>query len=203
MINQSEITLGQTKLFDTTFIIHRQIDFQRIIIHLTKNILNMTGSIEIIEPEPIQEDVSSYICMWTKNIDSRKGVISLFNTNIKLLERIVKEKLNKVLILEDDAELLFHEMELDQDCWIHFLNIRTWKNRYISTLANYYPKWETTLLLLNKLKEYIKLKKNRHRAWDLELDYMKNKFKLPFKYTNYFNHPDNISLLGNNKYHKH
>ena len=198
-------------MFDTVYIIHRAIDTDRVTSELTSSILNLSGSIQQIEPEPIHDDVSSYICMWTKNVNSRKAVISLFDTNIKLLERIVNQKLNNVLILEDDAIFVSGtatarsalKRDLNEDCWVHSLYHRMWKDRNIGAVANYYPKWETTQLLLNKLKQYSKEKKGRHRAWDIELDYMKKKYDLPFKYTNHFNHPiNNVSTLGNGKYNK-
>ena len=186
-------------MFDKIFVIHRNKDTDR-----DKYIKDLQIKLDykefvIVEPEPIAEDYSSYICMWSKNIPARRAVISLYNTNIKLLQQIIDEKLDNVLILEDDA--VIHDIkELDKDALIHFLNIRTWKDRYISCLANYYPLWQNTKKLLDKLMQYKSVKKGRHRAWDIELDYMKNKYSLNFSYDNYFTHPQNKSTLGNDNY---
>jgi len=184
-------------MFEHIFIIHRNIDTQR---DITK-LLNMNcNHIEVIEPVAHKNDTSQLICMWSKKDIFRKGVISLYETNLLLLERIVKEKLNNVLILEDDALQIDDNIELNKTCLIQYMNIRIWNNRNCSTLANYYPKWENTHNLLVNLLFYRKIKTNRHRAWDLELDYMKKKYNLNFHYSHYFNHPNNRSTLGNSKF---
>ena len=188
--------------FNKIFCIHRQNDIER-----EKYVSDLKIKLDynefiIVEPNAQIEDYSSYICMWSKKVPARKAVISLYNTNIKLLQKIAKEKLDNVLILEDDAVLKEKEMkELDKDAWIHFLNIRTWNNRNISCLANYYPKWENTDKLVNTLNKYKILKKCKHRPFDIELDYMKKKYDLDFKYSDYFYHPNVLkSTLGNESY---
>ena len=188
-------------MFDKVFVIHRNKDTDR-----DKYIKDLQIKLDykefvIVEPLPIAEDYSSYICMWSKNIQARRAVISLYNTNIKLLQRIIDEKLDNVLILEDDA--VIHDIkELDKDALIHFLYHTRYKNKYIGCLANYYPLWQNTKKLLDKLMQYKSVKKSRHRAWDIELDYMKSKYSLNFSYDNYFTHPQNKSTLGNDSYNK-
>tara|TARA_R110001606_G_scaffold380810_1_gene541565 strand:+ start:91 stop:729 length:639 start_codon:yes stop_codon:yes gene_type:complete len=188
--------------FDKIFIIHRKIDVERDVDTLIKKVIKYTSNpIEIIEPVELG-DSESLICFWSKKLASKKSVISLYNTNIKLYERIVKEKLDNVLILEDDAELNNDiEIKLDYEAMIHFLDIRTWKNRNVSCLANFYPSWKETKRLLEILNEYRRIKKNKHRPIDLELDYAKSKYFLNFNYSSYFHHPkvNNISTLGNSQ----
>jgi len=184
-------------MFSHIFIIHRAIDTERDISNLLK--LDCKH-IEVIEPEPIKEDTSQLICMWSKKQKHRQAVISLYETNIKLLKRIIKEGLNRVLILEDDAVIIEPNMETNESSWLNFLNVRIWNNRNVSCLANYYPSYVSTKDLLDKLIFYRKLKKNRHRAFDIELDYMAKKYRLDFSYYNYFDHPINKSTLGNGKY---
>ena len=180
------------------FIIHRKQDTDRDISKLLQ--LNC-NHIEIIEPIERKEDTTQLICMWSKKQQHKQGVISLYETNIYLLNRIHDQKLDKVLILEDDAELIDNlDIVLDDSCMLQYLNIRMWKKRNCSTLANYYPSHERTKELLDQLIIYRSVKKNKHRAWDLELDYMKNKYTLDFSYYNCFNHPKNKSLLGNDNY---
>jgi len=183
--------------FQHIFIIHRGVDAGRDICELLRIDCN---DIRIIEPEEVKENTDQLICMWSKKKHHQQAVISLYETNIKILETIVKEKLNYVLIVEDDAQLIHQDMELDNDCMLHYLNVRTWNDRQISSTANYYPSWQKTSLLLTQLKLYKTIKKNKHRAWDLELDYMKKKWDLNFKYNNYFEHLAYKSTLGNNKY---
>ena len=188
-------------MFNHIFIIHREIDIERKlnVLYLIKSLSDLTTNpIEVVEPEPIQDDYKSLICFWNKKEENRKAVISLYNTNIKLYERIIENKLDKVLILEDDAELIDEAIELDQDCLIHFLNTRTWLDRNVSCLSNYYPHHYNTRILLHVLKKYREKKKDKHRPIDLELDYAKNLFLLDFKYSNFFKHSTLFkSSLGN------
>ena len=190
-------------MFDHIFIIHRKEDKIRY-----NNVLNLilflsdltTNPIEIVEPEPIQDEYQSLICFWNKKVENRKAVISLYNTTIKLYERIIENKLDKVLILEDDAELTDEAIELDQGCLIHFLNTRNWLDRNVSCLANYYPHHYNTRTLLYVLKKYREKKKDKHRPIDIELDYAKNLFLLDFKYSNFFKHSTEFkSTLGNSQ----
>lgn len=118
---------------------------------------------------------------------------------MKLLKTIVDEKLDSVLILEDDAELdINSEIELDMDADIHFLNTRRWKHRNVSCAANYFPMWMRTKRLNDVLLQYRKIKKNRHRPIDLELDYAKYLYLLNFTYSNFFKHNHTYgSTLGN------
>ena len=117
---------------------------------------------------------------------------------MKLLKTIVDEKLDSVLILEDDAELNTDEIELDMDADIHFLNTRRWKHRNVSCAANYFPLWMRTKRINDVLLQYRKIKKNRHRPIDLELDYAKYLYLLNFTYSNFFNHNHTYgSTLGN------
>ena len=185
-------------MFDHIFIIHRAIDTSRDISELLK--MKCTSCIEIIEPEPIKDNTDQLICMWSKKKQSQQNIISLYETNMKLLKRIENEKLNNVLILEDDAQLLHDSMELNQDCMLHSLYYTRWKERYIGAVANYYPSWKKTSILISSLESYRIAKINKHRPWDLELDYMRDKYNLNFSYNNYFTHPQNESTLGNNKF---
>jgi hypothetical protein len=183
-------------MFNKIYIIHRASDLERNIEPLIESLKGKYKTLEIIEPEPRVEDYSSLICFWSKKVESRKGVISLYNTNISLMEQIVDQQLDKVLILEDDAELYDSEIILNNECDIHFLNTRMWKKKNASCMANYYPNWLQTRRVLRILKMYRMLKNNKHRPIDLELDYCKNKFLLEFEYSNYFIHPKNESTIG-------
>jgi len=202
-----------TTLFNKIFIIHRAQDKDRDIQPLILSLKGKYNSLEVIEPEPLDDDYSSLICFWSKKIEFRKPVISLYNTYMKLLKTIVDEKLDSVLILEDDAELdmtdhlevspdtgelINTEIELDMDADIHFLNTRRWKHRNVSCAANYYPLWMRTKRINDVLLQYRKIKKNKHRPIDLELDYAKYLYLLNFSYSNYFKHNHTYgSTLGN------
>ena len=126
-------------MFEHIFIIHRAIDTCRDISELLKMKCN---HIEIIEPEPIKDNTDQLICMWSKKKQSQQNIISLYETNMKLLRRIENEKLNNVLILEDDAQLLHEEMNIDEDCTLHYLYFTKCTlpfiyNYHITQMANY------------------------------------------------------------------
>ena len=197
----------------TVFIIHRNVDICRMkyIEDCKKKLptLMEVKTFEIIEPEPIKENTKPLICMWSKKIPSKQAIISLYNTHIKLYGRIIDEKLNNVLILEDDAVLTGKPIDkLEDDVWIHFLHdviYTTHIIRHVSCMANYYPKWENTKKLLNNLIEYKTKKKERHRPIDIELDNMRRIYNLDFRYNyDYFIHPvfEVESTLGNNNYNR-
>ena len=183
--------------YDNVFIIHREKDINRNLSLLIKEYPNY----KVIEPVPIKDNVSQLICMWSKKKENKQAVISLYETNILLLEHIVKEKLNKVLILEDDAIPVVSTCRYNKDSLINFFYHTKWNDRYIGCVSNYYHSWENTKILLYFLKQYRRIKKDKHRSFDIELDYMKNKYELNFSYYNYFSHNMDIpSTLGNNKY---
>jgi len=177
------------------FIIHRKQDTER---DLTKLLQLKCNHIEVIEPEKQIEDISSYICMHTKKIDKRRANISLYYTHMKLLQKIIEEKLNNVLILEDDV-IIENGLDYDKNVMCYVFNSTIWNGRYYETGCNMYPSYKKTKILYDTLLEYRKVKKNKFRTIDSELYRCVVKYNLDFKFDNkVIQNKSYKSTLGNN-----
>ena len=191
----------ETKI-DNIFIIHRQQDKVREehLNHLIKKLKKISSCNPIIiEPESWKEDTSELICIWSKAKWKRQGCISLYHTYKKILEKVVDDKLNKVLILEDDA-VLKEWGELPIDKHIVFLLTINYNGKQISNIANYYHNWNKTEELLLSMSQYYKKKNNRFKSLDIEFSNLKEKYELKYGYLNYFWYKQFKSTLGNDKY---
>ena len=176
------------------FIIHRKQDTER---DLTKLLSLKCNDIQVIEPEIIT-DSKRLICMHTKLEKNRFAVISLVETNMKLFQKIVIEKLNNVMIIEDDV-IIENGLDYDNTVSCHALQNVIWNDRNYGTVCNVYPSYQKTKILYDTLLEYRKVKKNKFRAWDSELYRCAVKYNLDFKFDNTVKHNESYnSTLGNN-----
>lgn len=104
------------------------------------------------------------------------GEVALSLTNLKLLQHIVDEKLDNVLILEDDVILnpsITQPKTLTfNDTSLYYLGGHLWNKKIWGTFAILYPTWKFT----NKALEILKDPK-KFRAWDsMIVNYINKKF---------------------------
>ena len=95
------------------------------------------------------------------------GEVALSLTNLKLLKYIVKNKLNNVLVLEDDAIINTNKgtfpkyLKLSRDIALYYLGGHVWNSKLWGTYAIIYPNWNITREVLEEL-----INPKRFRAWD-------------------------------------
>lgn len=133
---------------------------------------------EIIEP--ITPDNLDLYGGKRKKENRKRAELSLTLTNIYIYNRIVEEKLNNVIIFEDDAIQLEPIPELDLDKYIIYLHSYRHENKKSNEIydcqAMFYPKWQNTKIILDLIKRESKLK-----IIDVQLQKIKEKYKLDNK----------------------
>jgi|TARA_S200002703_G_scaffold128580_1_gene115400 hypothetical protein len=133
---------------------------------------------EIIEP--ITPDNLDLYGGKRKKENRKRAELSLTLTNIYIYNRIVQEKLNNVIIFEDDVIQLEPIPELDLDKYIIYLHSYRHENKKSNEIydcqAMFYPKWQNTKIILDLIKRESKLK-----IIDVQLQKIKEKYKLDNK----------------------
>jgi len=163
-------------MIEKVFIIHQKtaIHREKYINRLIKNYPNY----EIIEPI-IPDNLDLYGGKRIKE-NRIKAELSLTLTNIYIYNRIVQERLNNVIILEDDAIQIEPIPELDLDKYIIYLHSYRHENKKSNVIldcqAMFYPKWQNTKIILDLIKKESKLK-----IIDVQLQNIKEKYKLENK----------------------
>lgn len=154
------------------------------IIHQSKNtnrykyihdLIHTYPNYEIIEPI-IPKDLSIYGGRRTNN-KFITAELSLTLTNLFILNKIIKNKLNNVIIFEDDAIQINPLPLLDTTAYsIYLHNFRHPKQasyKIYDCQAMYYPSWKNTKKLYNYIKNETQI-----LAWDNQLQYIKEKYNL-------------------------
>ena len=140
------------------FIIHQNSNISRK--KLIDNISTLFDNVTIIEPKLIT-DLSIYGGRRRKEQFIRNE-LSLTSTNISILSKIVSNKLDNVLILEDDAIMNHNIPNIDyKEFHYYYLHSSRINSNHIDNIfdchAMLYPTWQKTEIVLNILKQQNKL----------------------------------------------
>lgn len=177
-------------MIEKVFIIHQDDDIKRE--KYINRLINDYPNFEIIEP--IKPDNLDLYGGKRKKENRKRAELSLTLTNIYIYERIVQEKLNNVIIFEDDAIQIEEIPELDLDKYIIYLHsyrhVNKKSNEIYDCQAMFYPKWQNTKIILDLLKLQPKLD-----AIDNQLQKIKEKYKLD-KYICQLNNMVFIQAVG-------
>lgn len=154
------------------------------IIHQSKNtnrykyihdLIHTYPNCEIIEPI-IPKDLSIYGGR-RRNNKFITAELSLTLTNLFILNKIIKNKLNNVIIFEDDAIQINPLPLLDTTAYsIYLHNFRHPKqalHKIYDCQAMYYPSWKNTKKIYNYIKNETHI-----LAWDNQLQFIKEKYNL-------------------------
>jgi len=160
-------------MIDKIFIIHQSKNTTRC--KYIQDLIRAYPNYEIIEPI-IPKDLSIYGGR-RRNNKYITAEISLTLTNLFILNKIIKNKLNNVIIFEDDAIQINHLPILDTSTYsIYLHNLRHPKKAshiIYDSHAMYYPSWKNTKKLYNYIKN-----ERQILAWDLQLQFIKEKYNL-------------------------
>ena len=160
-------------MIDKIFIIHQSKNTTRC--KYIQDLIHTYPNYEIIEPI-IPKDLSIYGGR-RRNNKYITAELSLTLTNLFILNKIIKNKLNNVIIFEDDAIQINHLPILDTSTYsIYLHNFRHPKqasHKIYDCQAMYYPSWKNTKKLYNYIKN-----ERQILAWDNQLQFIKEKYNL-------------------------
>lgn len=160
-------------MIEKVFIIHRSVVIERE--KYVNNLISNFPNYEIIEPI-IPENLNNYGGK-RKSLKNRNSELSLTLTNLSIYENIVRNKLNNVIIFEDDAIQVAPIPQLDLDnyaIYLHkFRHPHQKENEIYDCQAMFYPTWQNTEKLLNLIKSEPKL-----LVIDNQLQKIKETYKL-------------------------
>ena len=139
------------------------------------------------------------ITYWNTSNDMRRGKIGCYLSHIKTLEYIVENKLNNVLVLEDDMKPNFNEfpnIEIEDNIYMYYLSGFYWNNKLIGLTSIIYPKWQYTKEILDILKNRFSC--GKFKAIDIEIcNQIHTKFNIKLHNEKLFIHSDNFSYIHN------
>ena len=140
-----------------------------------QDIIKQYDEVEIIEPIKVHNSIQ-YGGRRTNEV-YRRNELSLTLTNILLLKRIVSEKMDNVLILEDDAIMINEIPNIDYKpynyYYLHSSRINATDSNIYDCHAMLYPTWQKT----NELLDII-LSMEKYLAWDNLLNHIRKKYHL-------------------------
>jgi|TARA_R100000081_G_scaffold88152_1_gene59353 GR25 family glycosyltransferase involved in LPS biosynthesis len=126
----------------------------------------------------------------------RRGKIGCYLSHIKSLKYIIDNKLDNVLILEDDAEILFNDFEeinIEDNIYQLYLGGQFFNKKLILTHSIFYPKYEYTKKIYDTL-----LERKRYRAIDIEFaNIIHTKFNIKLNNPIIFKQMNNFSYIKN------